>query len=87
MKKPLVAFVLSLLLPGAGLAYAGKWSWGAINLAIVLLIGMIAALILSYATFMEYINIIAIACAVGSAGFARSVTEQLKGRRGVAGRE
>ena len=27
MKKPTAAFILSFILPGAGLAYLGKWKW------------------------------------------------------------
>jgi hypothetical protein len=47
MKKPIVAFTLSFILPGAGLAYLGKWKWAFINLGVVLLIGIAAALLLS----------------------------------------
>jgi hypothetical protein len=89
MKKPSIAFILSLLIPGAGLAYAGKWRWGLVNFGIVLVIGAVAMAVLSKETFDEYVKIIALACAVGSAGFARSVADQLNGmakrRSAVAG--
>jgi hypothetical protein len=82
MKKPIVAFTLSFFLPGAGLAYLGKWKWGFINLGIVLLIGVAAAFILSDETFERYIRYIAIGCAGGSGGLAQALTTQMNQRKG-----
>ena len=31
MKKPWLAYLLNVLLPGAGLAYLGKWGWAVMN--------------------------------------------------------
>jgi hypothetical protein len=45
-KKPWVAFLLSILLTGAGLAYLGKWGWAVLNL--------LAALGIGYAAVMVY---------------------------------
>jgi TM2 domain-containing membrane protein YozV len=41
MKRPETAFILSFLLPGAGLWYLGKWGAGFLNLGIVLLLGFV----------------------------------------------
>ena len=39
-KKPWVAFLLSILLTGAGLAYLGKWGWAVLNLLAAFGIGI-----------------------------------------------
>ncbi|HUO33696.1 MAG TPA: hypothetical protein VMU43_01775 [Candidatus Acidoferrum sp.] len=44
MKKPWLAFLLSLLIVGAGLAYLGKWGWAAINFFGAVAIGVLLAL-------------------------------------------
>lgn len=36
MKNPFLAFVLSLVIPGAGLAYLGQWLVGLVNLLVVI---------------------------------------------------
>ena len=76
MKKPFVAFLLSFLLPGAGLAYLGKWKWAMINLLVVLAIGVVLSLVLPDQIFERYAQLIAIGCSSGSAGLARSLTVQ-----------
>src|SRR5882724_2662871 len=43
-KKPWVAFILSILLAGAGLAYLGKWGWAVLNLFVAFGIGVAIAL-------------------------------------------
>lgn len=77
MKKPIVAFTLSFLLPGAGLAYIGKWKWAWINFAVVLLIGVAAAFTLPEVTIQQYGHYIAIGCAGGSGGLAQALTTQM----------
>jgi hypothetical protein len=77
VKKPIIAFTLSFLLPGAGLAYLGKWKWGFINLGVVLLIGVVAAFTLSNETMRDYGHYIAIVCSGGSAGLASTLTKQM----------
>lgn len=80
MKKPIVAFLLSFLLPGAGLAYLGQWKLGFINLGIVLLIGAIAAALIPEESFDQYSRYIAIACSGGSGGFAQTIAAQLNAK-------
>jgi hypothetical protein len=77
MKKPIVAFTLSFLLPGAGLAYLGKWKWALINLGIVLLVGVAAAFLFSEQTLHQYGHYIAIGCSGGSGGLAQALTTQM----------
>jgi hypothetical protein len=31
MKKPVIAFILSVFIPGLGLAYLGRWIWAVVN--------------------------------------------------------
>ena len=79
-KKPIIAFILSFLLPGAGLVYLGKWKWGFINLGMVLLIGVAAAFLLSDETLHQYGRYIAIGCSGGSAGLAQALATQMNKR-------
>ena len=76
MKKPFVAFLLSFLLPGAGLAYLGKWKWAMINLLGVLAIGVVLSLVLSDQIFEHYAQLVAIGCSSGSAALARTLAVQ-----------
>lgn len=77
MKKPFVAFLLSFLLAGAGLAYLGKWKYAFVNLGVVILIGILAATLLSDDTFEQYIRFISMGCAGGSGGYAYSLATQM----------
>jgi hypothetical protein len=72
------------LLPGAGLAYLGKWKWGFFNLGVVLLIGLAAAFIVPDETFEKYVRYIGIGCAAGSGGLAQALATQMnqKGKTG-----
>lgn len=77
MKKPFVAFLLSFFLPGAGLAYLGKWKWAFVNFAVVLLIGIAAVVFLSEEGFERYIRYISIGCSGGSGGLAQALAKQM----------
>jgi hypothetical protein len=86
MKSPLLAFTLSFFLPGAGLWYLGKWAWGFVNLAVVLVIGVIAAFALSEEVFEQSIRYLAIACSGGSGGLAMALAQQMnQGKKNRAG--
>jgi hypothetical protein len=45
MKKPWLAFLLSFLIVGAGLAYLGKWGLAAANFFVAIAIGVILVII------------------------------------------
>ena len=77
MKKPFVAFFLSFFLPGAGLVYIGRWKWALINLAVVVLVGVLAELILTEEAFGGYMRYIAFCCAGGSGGLAQHLAVQM----------
>ena len=72
-KKPWLAFLLSFLLPGAGLAYLGRWGLAALNLVVVLSIGVILALCLPEEQFDKWISPIAAGLGAGSGGFAKAL--------------
>ena len=77
MKKPFLAFLFSFLLPGAGLAYIGKWKWAVINLVVVLLVGVLTGLLLTEEIFDRYIRYVALGCAGGSGGLAQQLAVQM----------
>lgn len=60
MKKPGLAFFLSFILPGAGLAYLGKWKWALLNFGGVLLLGVLMSFFLPEAVFNQCVRTIAI---------------------------
>ena len=71
-KKPWVAFLLSILLTGAGLAYLGKWGWAVLNLVAALGIGILVAFTLPDASSPVGIGIL-----VGSAMLAKTLAEKM----------
>ena len=81
MKSPGLAFLLSFLLPGAGLWYLRKWKYGFLNLGVVLLLGFILALVLPEDVFFKWIPYVAVGCAGGSAGLAQNLAERLNQKR------
>lgn len=80
MKQPILAFALSFLFPGAGLAYLGKRKWAVINLLVVLAIGLLLVLLLPDETFDHYIRYIAMGLGCGSAGLAQTLATQMNHR-------
>lgn len=71
IKKPWVAFVCSLLVPGAGLAYLGKWLAGAVNLGVATAI--VAVFLLAQPEkSLDYIHYVILLLAAGSAGLAHA---------------
>jgi TM2 domain-containing membrane protein YozV len=74
-KKPWVAFILSFLLPGAGLAYLGKWGWGLLNLVSVIVVG---AAVTPFNLDPSIISAIGMGLAAGSAALAKSLAVQMK---------
>jgi hypothetical protein len=77
MKKPFVALLLSILLPGAGLAYLGKWKWGPINLAVVVAVGICMATLLQDEVFDRISTGVACGLAGGSGALARQLAIQM----------
>lgn len=81
MKRPGVAFVLSFLLPGAGLWYLGKWKYGFLNLGVVLVLGLILALSLPDQVFDKWIHYVAVGFSGGSAWLAKQMADQMNSKR------
>ena len=72
MKKPWLAFVLSFLVPGAGLMYLGRWAAGLVNLALVTAI-MVGVALVQQEAFFSYAHYLALTLAAGSAGLAHAL--------------
>lgn len=75
MKSPRVAAILSFIVPGAGLWYVGRHTWGALNLVAA----VVVPVVLAYAAgewFSQYINYILLGIAAASAGLAHAVAQQ-----------
>jgi hypothetical protein len=81
MRSPFLAFTLSFFLPGAGLWYLGKWTWGFVNLFAVLVIGAIAVFVLPEDLFDKYIRYVAIGCSGGSGGLAMALAQQINQKK------
>jgi len=84
MKNPMFAFVLSFLLPGAGLAYLGKWTWAGINFGGVVLLAALAAFLLPDEFFEHYSRYIGLGWSVGSGSVAKIMAEQYNKTLSVA---
>ncbi len=72
VKKPGLAFLLSLVVPGAGLCYLDKWGWGIVNFVavqMVLLAIMVAPL---GSEIYEYFHYVMLVLAAASAGIAHA---------------
>ena len=81
MKIAWYAFVLSFVVPGAGLAYCHKWAWAAANLALVTL--AVAAVVFFFpgSVVYDHIHYLIVALAAGSAGFAHAVATRMMNDR------
>ena len=77
MKKPWLAFLLSFLVAGAGLAYVGKWKWAAVNFFGVL----VAAIIFARYIPDEWLRSVAAGVCAGSGSVARSLALSMNAKR------
>ena len=77
-KKPWVAFILSFLVPGVGLAYAGSWGLGVLNLVIAL-----GAAVLLANFLPDYASAISAGICAGSAALAKVTAENANKRLAV----
>ncbi len=80
MKKPILAFTLSFFLPGAGLAYLGKWKWAAVNLGVVLLFSVAFGFFLPEDVLARNGRYIAIALGGASGGLAQALAKQINSK-------
>ena len=77
MKNSWYAFVLSFVVPGAGLAYCHKWTWAAGNLALVTVAIAVVVFFFPGSLVYDHIHYLIVALAAGSAGFAHAVATQM----------
>ena len=73
LRKPLIAFVLSFILPGAGLLYLKRWRGGLINLLLVHFVLFALAFGLNDSFVNEHLHYVFLILAAGSAGYAHAV--------------
>jgi hypothetical protein len=76
-KKPWIAFVLSLILPGAGLCYLDKWFWGMLNFLIVQAVLLGIVLLPVGQQIYESFHYVLLVLAAASAGVAHAVATQM----------
>ena len=72
-KKPQVAFILSFFVPGAGLVYLDKWSWGLLNFAVVNAMILLLVMLPLGSEVFEYFHYVLLMLAAASAGIAHAV--------------
>lgn len=77
MKSKNIAFFLNFLLPGAGLAYLGKWKLAALNLGGALAVGVILGFLLPESFLDNYGRYVAIGIGSGSGAWAMMLAEQM----------
>ena len=77
MKSSVVAFILSLILPGLGFLYLGRWGWAIFNFIGALGVGEILSFTLSDETFDNIIRPTAIGIGLVSGALAVVVTKQM----------
>lgn len=77
VSKPWLAFVLSFVVPGAGLAYIGRWRHGLINFAIATTV-LIATLALwgDQPAVRDHFHYLPLILAAASAGYAHARAQQ-----------
>ena len=73
-KSGRLAFLYSFVLPGAGLVYLGKWRAGAVNLAIAILLPVLAVYAMPDG-FVDHIHYLLLVIAAGSGAFAHAQSE------------
>jgi len=80
MKEPWKAFVLSFVLPGAGLAYLGQWGWAVINFFGATGVLMVVVFLQSETAF-DYLHYLILILAAGSGGLAHSCAMRLNANK------
>jgi len=74
-KKPWVAFVLSFLVPGAGLFYLGYWKSGVVNLCVATVLAMLVVERPGMMGVSDYEHYALLVIASASAGVAHALSE------------
>ena len=74
-----MAFILSLLLPGAGFLYLGKWRWALANFMAALAMGFLFSFLLSDEDFNRVVNPIAFGIGSVSGALAVLATKHING--------
>lgn len=75
MKNSIIATALNFIVPGSGLWYYGKRSWGVVNFLIAT---VIVAVLAGHPLAGERIHYVILAVAAGSAGAAHSAASRVR---------
>lgn len=78
MKRPVVAFVLSFIIPGAGLWYLGMPLRGLLNLVAVIVLGIVLWLVLPLEVTENNFHYFVLCCGAGSGGLAHAVALRMQ---------
>ncbi len=76
-KKPILAFILNILLPGAGLAYLGKWLWALYNIVGVVVVNLLASLVMPESWGVPFSVGVGIGCGVMAQQIAIKMNKEL----------
>lgn len=79
-KSRALAVLLSVVLPGAGLAYLGYWRAGGVNLVVALAVYGLAVALLAPEALVEYGPMIGSGVAGGSLGAAYTAYDRRAGK-------
>ena len=72
-KRPEVAFLLSFLVPGAGLGYLDRWFWAVVNFVVVQGAILILLMLPLGQEVFDYFHYVVLMLLAGSAGIAHAV--------------
>lgn len=81
MKKPWLAFLLSFLCAGLGLAYLGKYGWALLNFFGLVLVGLALAVVIPG----DWVQPVGIGLCAASGGLAMAVAQSLNAKLRAAG--
>ncbi|MCA9213021.1 MAG: hypothetical protein KDB27_08150 [Planctomycetales bacterium] len=76
-RKPLVAFILSFVLPGAGLLYLRRWRSGVVNFLLVHAVLFLLAFGVNEPYINEHLHYVFLILAAGSGGYAHALARIL----------
>jgi len=84
MKSQNVAFGLNFILPGAGFLYLRLWKLAALNLCVVIALGIVLSFLLPEGVLSEYGRYIAVVASSASGAWAMQTAADMNKRTALA---